>query len=73
MSYVGHEFGFHDLRHTHATWLLGSNVDLKTVRQTLGQKREQTRTCRSFLDGIRKPLDKSRGFLCSYGPTRTRT
>jgi integrase len=27
---------FHDLRHTHATWLLESGVDLKTVSQRLG-------------------------------------
>ncbi|WP_369123467.1 tyrosine-type recombinase/integrase [Alicyclobacillus suci] len=27
---------FHDLRHTHATWLLESEVDLKTVSQRLG-------------------------------------
>ena len=27
---------FHDLRHTHATWMLESGVDLKTVSQRLG-------------------------------------
>ncbi|MCL6633526.1 MAG: tyrosine-type recombinase/integrase [Alicyclobacillus herbarius] len=27
---------FHDLRHTHASWLLESGVDLKTVSQRLG-------------------------------------
>ena len=27
---------FHDLRHTHATWLLESGVDLKTVSERLG-------------------------------------
>ena len=29
---------FHDLRHTHATWLLEQNVDIKTISERLGHK-----------------------------------
>ncbi|WP_407929326.1 tyrosine-type recombinase/integrase [Alicyclobacillus fructus] len=31
-----HPFLFHGLRHTHATWLLESGVDLKVVSERLG-------------------------------------
>lgn len=35
-------FTFHDLRHTHATWLLTHGVDLKTVSERLGHADEAT-------------------------------
>lgn len=35
-------FVFHDLRHTHATWLLTHGVDLKTVSERLGHADEAT-------------------------------
>ena len=35
-------FVFHDLRHTHATWLLAHGVDLKTVSERLGHADEAT-------------------------------
>lgn len=35
-------FSFHDLRHTHATWLLTHGVDLKTVSERLGHADEAT-------------------------------
>lgn len=36
------DFTFHDLRHTHATWLLTHGVDLKTVSERLGHADEAT-------------------------------
>lgn len=35
-------FTFHDLRHTHATWLLTNGVDLKTVSERMGHADEAT-------------------------------
>lgn len=32
------KFRFHDCRHTHATWLLEKNVDIKTISERLGHK-----------------------------------
>lgn len=32
------KFRFHDCRHTHATWLLEQNVDIKTISERLGHK-----------------------------------
>lgn len=40
-------FTFHDLRHTHATWLLTNGVDLKTVSERLGHADEAT-TLRTY-------------------------
>ena len=40
-------FTFHDLRHTHATWLLTHGVDLKTVSELLGHADEAT-TLRTY-------------------------
>lgn len=40
-------FTFHDLRHTHATWLLVNGVDLKTVSERLGHADEAT-TLRTY-------------------------
>ena len=40
-------FTFHDLRHTHATWLLTHGVDLKTVSERLGHADEAT-TLRTY-------------------------
>lgn len=40
-------FTFHDLRHTHATWLLMHGVDLKTVSERLGHADEAT-TLRTY-------------------------
>lgn len=40
-------FTFHDLRHTHATWLLTHGVDLKTVSERLGHA-DETTTLRTY-------------------------
>ena len=37
-SGLSSKFRFHDCRHTHATWLLEQNVDIKTISERLGHK-----------------------------------
>jgi integrase len=62
---LGYHVRMHDLRHTHASWLLAGGADLKTVMERMGHS--QIQTTQKYLHAMRDAQDRA---LAAFQRTR---
>jgi integrase len=63
---IGADVRFHDLRHTHASWLLASGADLKVVMDGMGHA--QLATTQRYLHTLDDADDRA---LAAFRRTRS--